>query len=160
MSVINAMKYIEGIRAIRRTAPALCLIGQFCLLTGCAPSPAELTDLEAKALFNENGCNACHAVDEHRLGPAFRDVAEAFGDSSDRSIERMSLKIRFGGAGSWGPVPMVANPQLTDSQARSISRWILSLRAKDSPFPRSAAASTDADAVANPKSPLSSAAQK
>lgn len=97
-------------------------------------SPArsgELTDAEAKRLFNERRCNACHAVDEMRIGPPFRAVALRYQDGAPESIERLATKIIVGGAGAWGNVPMVANPAISPEEARAIVRWILPLaRAK------------------------------
>ena len=88
---------------------------------------AALTDAEAKKLFNLRSCNACHAVDETRLGPAFRTVALRYHDTSPRTVDWLATKIVQGGAGVWGNVPMISNPALPPDEARAIARWILSL---------------------------------
>jgi cytochrome c len=104
-------------------------------LGGCAPRHANVaqarwTDGQAKAFFNDKGCNACHATDELRIGPAYRSVAQLYAAQPDEAVERLSLKIRHGGAGAWGSMPMVSNPSLTDAEARSAARWVLSLAAR------------------------------
>jgi cytochrome c len=86
-----------------------------------------LTDAEAKKLFNSRSCNACHAVDETRIGPAFRAVALRYHDTSPATVDWLATKILEGGAGAWGNVPMISNPAISPDEARAIARWILSL---------------------------------
>ena len=81
----------------------------------------------ARAFFNAHNCNACHEVDEQRIGPAYRDVAIRYEDSSTDRVDWLAQKIIHGGAGSWGFVPMVTNPDISPEEARAISRWILAL---------------------------------
>jgi cytochrome c len=89
-----------------------------------------LTDAEAKKLFNARSCNACHAVDETRIGPAFRAVALRYHGASPATVDWLATKIVEGGAGAWGSVPMVSNPAISEREARAIARWILSLGAE------------------------------
>jgi cytochrome c551/c552 len=96
-----------------------------------------LSDVESKAMLNLHGCNSCHAVDELRLGPAFRSVSQMYNTQSQQAVERLALKIRNGGAGSWGNVPMVANPELSVEESERLARWILSLPADDHIAPKS-----------------------
>ena len=93
-----------------------------------------LTDEQAKKLFNARSCNACHAVDETRIGPAFRTVALRYRDASAETVDWLATKIIQGGAGVWGNVPMVSNPAVPPDEAKAISRWILAL-AKTPPKP-------------------------
>src|SRR5258707_6938313 len=86
-----------------------------------------LSDVQAKKLFNARSCNACHEVDETRIGPAFRSVALRYHDKSPSTVDWLATKIVQGGAGAWGNVPMVSNPALPPDEARAIARWILSL---------------------------------
>ena len=89
---------------------------------------APLTDAQAKKICNARSCNACHAVDETRLGPAFRTVALRYHDTSASTVEWLATKIVHGGAGAWGNVPMVSNPAVSAEEARALARWILELR--------------------------------
>ena len=91
---------------------------------GCAE---DLNDASARTLFNAKGCNACHATDEVRIGPPFRTVSLRYTNTPGFDAEWLAQKIRSGGAGSWGPVPMVSAPQVSPEQARAIVRWIMSL---------------------------------
>ena len=86
-----------------------------------------LSDEQAKKLFNARSCNACHAVDETRLGPAFRTIALRYHDTSPATVDWLATKIVHGGAGAWGSVPMVSNPAISPQEARAIARWILAL---------------------------------
>ena len=99
-----------------------------CYLLAPAVGWAEdLNDASAKALFNAKGCNACHAIDEMRIGPPFRIVSARYANTPGFDPQWLAQKIRSGGAGSWGSVPMVSAPQVSLEQARAIVRWIMSL---------------------------------
>lgn len=88
---------------------------------------AELTGAEAKKFFNDNHCNACHEVDEDRIGPSYRIIARKYANVSPDTVDKLSKKIIFGGAGNWGVVPMISYPKLPEEQARRVARWILEL---------------------------------
>ena len=106
----------------------LAAFGAHCYLWAPAAGWAEdLNDASARALFNAKGCNACHATDEVRIGPPFRTVSLRYTNTPGFDAEWLAQKIRSGGAGSWGTVPMVSAPQVSPEQARAIVRWIMSL---------------------------------
>ena len=81
----------------------------------------------AKALAQKSGCLACHSVDKKVLGPAFKDVAAKY--KGDKSAEaKMVAKVKAGGSGVWGPMPMPANsPQVKDEDIKTIVQWVLAL---------------------------------
>ena len=81
----------------------------------------------AKALAQKSGCLACHSVDQKVLGPAYKDVAAKY--KGDKTAEaKMVEKVKKGGSGVWGPMPMPANsPQVKDDDIKTIVQWILSL---------------------------------
>ena len=93
---------------------------------------AELADGQAKAFLNARSCNACHAIDEMRLGPSFRMVALRYKGADTTKVDWLAHKIILGGAGSWGFVPMVGNPRVSVEEARAVARWILRL---ENPIP-------------------------
>ena len=97
---------------------------------GSAPAAESgaLSDADAKKLFNARSCNACHAVDETRIGPAFRSIALRYHDTSPATVDWLAVKIVHGGAGAWGSVPMVSNPAISPQEARALARWILALK--------------------------------
>ena len=58
--------------------------------------------------LNKAGCMACHAKDKKLVGPAFKDVAAKYKGQGD-AVAKLTEKVRKGGAGVWGPIPMPAN---------------------------------------------------
>ncbi|MDP3679028.1 MAG: c-type cytochrome [Methylotenera sp.] len=81
----------------------------------------------AQALAQKSGCLACHSVDKKVLGPAFKDVAAKY--KGDKTAEaKMVEKVKKGGSGTWGPMPMPANsPQVKDADIKTVVEWVLSL---------------------------------
>jgi cytochrome c len=80
-----------------------------------------------QALAQKSGCLACHSVDKKVLGPAFKDIAAKY--KGDKSAEgKLVDKVKKGGSGVWGPIPMPGNsPQVKDGDIQTIVKWILSL---------------------------------
>ncbi len=62
----------------------------------------------AEDALNKGGCMACHAKDKKLVGPAFKDVAAKYKGQGD-AVAKLTEKVRKGGAGVWGPIPMPAN---------------------------------------------------
>lgn len=78
-----------------------------------------------QALATSKNCMACHAVDKKLVGPAFKDVAHKYaGDKS--AADKLAAKVMKGGSGVWGPVPMPANPQVNEAEAKKLVAWVLS----------------------------------
>ena len=71
-----------------------------------------------------HGCTACHAMDKKLIGPAFREVASRYRDQADAAA-RLAKKVKEGGAGAWGPVPMPPHPQVSDDDLTRIAAWVL-----------------------------------
>jgi cytochrome c len=89
-----------------------------------AAAPAALEGGGGLALAKGSGCLACHAVDGKRLGPSFRDLAARYrGDAG--APGRLASKVRGGGQGAWGAVPMPPQPQLPDQDIAALVSWIL-----------------------------------
>jgi cytochrome c len=95
---------------------ALVLVA--CVLSASAPVRADL------ALARSKNCMSCHAVERKVLGPAFKDVAARYKGNA-AATELLATKIRKGGAGVWGPVPMPANNQVSEAEARTLATWVL-----------------------------------
>jgi cytochrome c len=97
-----------------------------------AHAGSELNAAQAKKLFNDRGCNACHESGEQRIGPSYQVVALRYSGeySADPAalIGKLAQKIRFGGAGAWGFIPMISNPSISQEEAESIGRWIMGLK--------------------------------
>lgn len=90
-------------------------------LTATAPAFAD------QALATAKNCMACHAVDKKLVGPSYKDVAAKYaGDKS--AVDKLAGKIIKGGSGVWGPVPMPANAQVNDAEAKKLAAWIMTVK--------------------------------
>ena len=87
----------------------------------CIPAMADL------ALATAKNCTACHAIDKKVVGPAYKDVAVKYAGQKD-AVDKLSAKIMKGGSGVWGPVPMPANTQVNEAEAKKLAAWVLSLK--------------------------------
>ena len=93
-------------------ASALAAIG----ISGQAFAQAEL----AKA----KNCMACHGIDNKIVGPAYKDVAKKYAGQKDAE-DKLTTNVLKGG-GVWGAIPMPANSQVTEAEARQLVKWVLS----------------------------------
>jgi cytochrome c len=80
---------------------------------------------DVKALIAANSCTACHGMTQKIVGPGFNEIATKH-KGQDRLEAYLAVKIREGGVGVFGPVPMPPQPQLSAAEAASIARWIAS----------------------------------
>lgn len=76
-------------------------------------------------LAKSKNCMACHAVANKVVGPAYKDVAAKYAGQKDAE-NKLVQKVIKGGSGAWGPVPMPANPQVSEAEARQLVKWVLS----------------------------------
>lgn len=72
----------------------------------------------------QKNCLACHALDKKLVGPSFNDIANKYQGKAD-AVSKLTEKVMKGGAGTWGPVPMPANGQVTSAEAQSLVTWVL-----------------------------------
>ena len=85
---------------------------------------AMATDMPAVA--KKNNCTACHAVDKKVVGPAWKDVGAKYkGDAA--AWDKVTAKIKKGGSGAWGSMPMPANPKVSDADMAEIIAFIKGL---------------------------------
>ena len=80
-----------------------------------------------QALATSKNCMACHAVDKKLVGPAFKEVAAKYAGKAG-AADTLAAKIVKGGSGVWGPVPMPANAQVNDADAKKLAAWVLTLK--------------------------------
>lgn len=76
-------------------------------------------------LAKAKNCIACHAVANKVVGPAYKDVAAKYAGQKDAE-DKLTQKVLKGGSGVWGPIPMPANGQVTEAEARTLVKWVLS----------------------------------
>jgi cytochrome c len=76
------------------------------------------------AIARSNACMGCHAVDRKLVGPSFQQVAEKYkGNAGAPSL--LSRKVKDGGSGVWGAIPMPAHPAMSDADIRTVVDWVL-----------------------------------
>ena len=78
-------------------------------------------------LAQKKNCMACHAVATKVIGPSYKDVAAKYAGQKD-AADKLAEKVVKGGTGVWGNIPMPANPQVTDAEAKQLVGWILTLK--------------------------------
>lgn len=83
--------------------------------------------LADEALAKAKNCLACHAVDKKLVGPSYKDVAAKYAKDKG-SVDLLAAKIMKGGSGVWGPVPMPANPQVNEAEAKKLATWVLTVK--------------------------------
>jgi cytochrome c len=78
-------------------------------------------------LATKKNCMACHAVDKKVLGPSYKDVAAKYAGQKD-AVDSLAAKVLKGGSGVWGNIPMPANAQVNEAEAKQLVAWILTLK--------------------------------
>jgi cytochrome c len=94
-------------------------------LAAAASTPLMAAE-EGEALLGKYDCLACHKTDMKVVGPAYKDVAAKYkGDASAPAA--LLAKVKAGGVGNWGQIPMPPHPTASDDDLKKIIAWILSL---------------------------------
>lgn len=106
---------------MRMTLKTLVLAASAALL---ATGAQALDAAAAKALAAKSACLACHAVDKKLVGPSYKDVAAKHKGQAD-AVAKVAARIKSGGSGMYGPVPMPAQPNLKDDELKLLAEWIL-----------------------------------
>jgi len=84
-------------------------------------------EAKAKQLAQKYNCLTCHAVDKKLVGPAYVDVAKKY--RGDKTAEaKLIIKVKNGGSGVWGQIPMSPNPTVSDADLKTLVEWVLSLQ--------------------------------
>lgn len=92
-------------------------------LAGALLAPAAYADF---ATAQKGGCMGCHKVDAKLVGPAYKDVAAKYKGQKD-AIAKLMDRVRKGGPGNWGAVPMAASgtDKIGDADLKKVIEWIL-----------------------------------
>jgi cytochrome c len=93
------------------------------LAASWAITPAAVAD---EALAKKHNCTACHAVDKKMVGPAYKDVAKKYKGQADAAA-KLAEKVKKGGSGAWGAVPMPPNPSVPDGDVTTLVAWVLKM---------------------------------
>ena len=92
-----------------------------------ALSAAPALAADELALATKSACTACHAVDKKLVGPAYKDVAAKYKGNA-KAQAMLEEKVKKGGVGVWGQVPMPPNTQVSDADVKALVKWILALK--------------------------------
>jgi cytochrome c len=79
-----------------------------------------------ETLLKKHNCTACHAIDKKLVGPAYKDVAKKYKGQKDVAA-KLVQKVKKGGSGVWGPIPMPPNPAVSDADLKKMVDYILAL---------------------------------
>jgi cytochrome c len=79
------------------------------------------------ALADAKNCVSCHYVDQKGIGPTFKEIATKYAGQPG-AVDQLSAKVIKGGKGAWGVIPMPANPQVNEAEAKQLVQWILTLK--------------------------------
>ncbi|HLE67713.1 MAG TPA: c-type cytochrome [Burkholderiales bacterium] len=99
-----------------RITLALAVAAAFTL---AAPARAD------EALAKKHNCLACHQIDKKSVGPAYKDIAKKY--KGQNVAAKLEEKVKKGGAGVWGQVPMAPNPAVPDADIKKLVAWILAM---------------------------------
>jgi cytochrome c len=94
------------------------------LVVGGAASSAFAAGPDGMKVAQANACMGCHAVDRKLVGPSFKDIAAKYkGDAGAQG--KLEKKVRDGGAGVWGAIPMPSHPGMNAADIRTVVGWVL-----------------------------------
>ena len=102
---------------MKRVVLTLAVAG---LAFATAPARADL------AMAKKYNCTACHQLDKKVVGPAYKEVAKKYKGQADAAA-KLAEKVKKGGSGVWGPVPMPPNPAVPDGDIQKLVAWILAM---------------------------------
>ena len=88
---------------------------------------ASLDMAAAEAMMKKDGCAACHAVDKKIIGPSYQEVAAKYKGDKEAPA-KLAKKVKEGGSGVWGQIPMPPNATTSDADVKALVDWILTLK--------------------------------
>jgi cytochrome c len=81
----------------------------------------------AEALAKSSGCLACHTADKKLVGPSYKEVADRYRNDK-KAAATLAQKVKAGGKGAWGDIPMPPNAHVKDADIKTLVQWILSIK--------------------------------
>ena len=100
------------------TVPVLAIAAVALLATGQAKASEDLA--------KKHNCLACHLIDKKSIGPAYKEVAKKYKGQADAEA-KLIAKVKAGGQGVWGPIPMPPNPAVPDADVKTLVQWIIKM---------------------------------
>jgi len=83
--------------------------------------------LASEALAKKHNCMACHAMDKKLVGPSYQEVAAKYKGQKDAEA-KLADKVKKGGTGAWGQIPMPPNAAVPDADIKTLVKWVLSTK--------------------------------
>jgi len=80
--------------------------------------------LASADLAKAKNCMSCHTLDKKLVGPSYQEVAAKY-KNDPNAPKMLAEKIKKGGTGTWGQIPMPPNPQVSDADINTLVKWIL-----------------------------------
>ncbi len=97
------------------------LIATVLIAAGVMVSAPAMANLD---LAKKSNCMSCHTVDKKLVGPSYQDIAKKYAGQKD-AVKSLSAKVKMGGKGVWGEIPMPPNPAVKDADIEILVKWIL-----------------------------------
>lgn len=97
------------------------LIATVLIAAGVMVSAPAMANLD---LAKKSNCMSCHTADKKLVGPSYQDVAKKYAGQKD-AVKNLSAKVKAGGKGVWGEIPMPPNPAVKDADIEILVKWIL-----------------------------------
>ncbi|CAL8472450.1 c-type cytochrome [Caballeronia sp. S22] len=105
-------------------ARLICGVALIAASFGVVAAEQAVSSANAMAIARSNACMGCHAIDRKLVGPSFQQVAEKYKGDPQASA-KLEKKVKNGGAGVWGSIPMPSHPRMNDADIKVVVAWIL-----------------------------------
>src|SRR5450432_291316 len=116
---------IASAAAATPAAPAAATVAAVAPAVAATAGPLDMKS--AEAMMQKDGCAACHSVDKKILGPPYQEVAAKYRGDKD-ALAKLTQKVKAGGSGVWGAIPMPPNAQVPEADIKALVSWILTLK--------------------------------
>ena len=94
------------------------------IILAAAGTLAAGTVAASEKLAQANGCMTCHAIDKKLIGPGFKEIAAKYKNDKDAET-KLAQKIKAGGTGVWGTMPMPPNAHVKEDDIKTLARWVM-----------------------------------
>jgi cytochrome c len=114
----------QGLLIQRAFLRGLLSVSAVVVLGGLAATAHADGTPRGQTIASSNACMGCHAVDRKLVGPSFQQIAAKYKGDAQAPV-KLALKVKNGGSGVWGAIPMPAHPAMSDADIRSVVDWVL-----------------------------------
>lgn len=86
---------------------------------------ASASSWASRELASSKNCLSCHAAEKKIIGPSIKAIADKYNGADAAKVSALAKKVREGGVGVWGAIPMSANPQLNEAESETLVKWFI-----------------------------------